>query len=234
MTWHTPLNLGGRPAGRTRHDSVITTDISACSLEADRRSRAASSVNAERQQNVASRGPAADGVARSDKDHAPRDDSARDADGAAMGGDFVHGLELLSRVEFPKQSAVAGGYGVELSIRRPLEHHSRDGGRRGTQRAAPTSTGRRRWRKEPDPFTGPLSNGCQPGPAETLVGKLIVGPAAPHDAAPTTAAAVDRCARGVDAVEKGAVVVGIQRKDVGAFRSGKQHAFAVGQSLQNR
>src|SRR4029453_17655887 len=134
----------------------------------DRRWRAASSVDAERQQNVASRGPAADGVARSDKHHAPRDDSAGDADGAAMGGDFVDSLELLGRVEFPKQSAVGGGYGVESSIRRPLEHHPGDGGRRRTQRTAPTPPGRRRWLKEPDPFTGPLSNGCQPGPAETV------------------------------------------------------------------
>src|SRR6476660_1173510 len=110
MTWHTPLILAGRPAGRTRHDSVITTDISACGLAPDRRSRAASSVDAERQQNVASRGPAADGVARSDEDHATRDDSAGDADGAAMGRDLVDGLKLPGGIEFPKQRAVGRGH----------------------------------------------------------------------------------------------------------------------------
>src|SRR5689334_3741104 len=184
-------------------------------------------LDAERKQEVAAGGAGADRVARAHVHHTVHDDGARDGDLPAAPRHLVDGVDRLRGVVFPELLAVGGRHGEQAAITGAFEDDTGDRGRRGAER-------RSRWREGPGGLAVGVLHRAQTGGVHAVVHVLTVGRAAPHDAAAAAAAEAHRLTGWIDAEEDGAVLVGVEGKDVRTFRAGKERRLAIGKLGENR
>ena len=67
-------------------------------------------------------------VAGIHEEHSVSDYGTGDVEGAALGGDVIHGIEGALCVEVPEDGAVAAGISTKMSIEGTREYRSRNGG----------------------------------------------------------------------------------------------------------